>query len=165
LTDFEERLRELMKPVRAEWEERLAEVTGPQVDEVHRAERQLAKYAEAKVNPGEGSEFKSRLWVVFHAVEEGDWERLGQYWRVFDELRRLAKPLEVTYRGHVTLEEDINALEKFCRERSVEKAFWVICTILFGIDPPTGIEDPEEEEEYSAVREAALRARGVRLLP
>lgn len=46
--DFEKRLRELMKPVKAEWEEHLAEVTGPQVDEVHKAEEQLAKYVEGE---------------------------------------------------------------------------------------------------------------------
>jgi hypothetical protein len=224
--EYEKRLKEYLQPAKAEWEEHLAEVTGPQVDEVKRITEELKErygveqkpFKSSEANPGRvgggglaekkeelwrriegyvagirleleriatrtraehirdeyaiplleaiaalealeevesgghsssaaprsaeasfggGSEFKSKLWTVFHAVEEKDWERLEQYWRFFDELRRLAKPLEATYRGYVTLEEDINALEKFCRERNVEKVLWMICTILFGIDPST----------------------------
>jgi hypothetical protein len=113
----------------------------------------------ARVDPatpqrvGDGvARFKDRLYAVFHAVEEKDWERLERSPEVFRELRELAERLPYTV-GLATLRETVDALEKVCRARDYERALWIITSILFAIDPV--ISASVSRETYEAYERAA----------
>jgi len=67
--DFEERLKELTKPVKVEWERRLEEVTGPQVDEVERVRRELKEKYGVEQPP---------LPEINPEVEEEEYERVRE---------------------------------------------------------------------------------------
>ena len=82
--------------------------------------------------------FISRLWSIFHAIEENDWERIKG--RPSPELYRLAEKLKDIYRGRLGLTneiiDDLLELEEAIKERNKTKAYQQICVLLFGLLVP-----------------------------
>jgi len=81
-------------------------------------------------------ELVRKLFVLFHAVEEQDWERLEEAKRkgLYEELERLAYPFY--------LEEEVRSLTKFADARAKEKFYWALCHVLFDLlrgSSPTGL--------------------------
>jgi len=85
-------------------------------------------------------EFKRKLWVMFHAVEEHDWERakLPEFQQVLKDLREEAKKLSekklIVYDWAI---DPLFTLERAIEEENAERALWAIATILFWLDPDT----------------------------
>ena len=84
--------------------------------------------------------FKRKLWIVFHAVEEMDWDRLSkpEYVRLLDEIKREAVELEK--RGLLDLlylraDEVVEGLKRFIRERNTAYALHAISELLMALPP------------------------------
>jgi hypothetical protein len=84
--------------------------------------------------------FKKKLWVIFHAVEEEDWDRLSrpEYVRLLEEIKREAVELEK--RGLLDLlylraDEVVEGLKRFIRERNTAYALHTIAELLMALPP------------------------------
>ncbi len=84
--------------------------------------------------------FKKKLWVVFHAVEEEDWDRLSrpEYVRLLEEIKREAVELEK--RGlldilYLSADELVEGLKRFIRERDTYHALHAIAELLMALPP------------------------------
>jgi hypothetical protein len=84
--------------------------------------------------------FKRKLWVVFHAVEEEDWDRLSrpEYVRLLEEIKREAVELEK--KGLLDLlylraDEVVEGLKRFIRERNTAYALHAIAELLMALPP------------------------------
>jgi len=73
--------------------------------------------------------FLEVLWAVFHAVEEEDWGRIEPVW--FERLRMYVADFDVPDSVKEDLVDFVNSLERFCRLRNSERAFWIISRIFF----------------------------------
>jgi hypothetical protein len=84
--------------------------------------------------------FKRKLWVIFHTVEERDWERakLPEFQQVLKDLREEAKKLSekklIVYDWAI---DPLFTLERAIEEKDAERALLAIATILFWLDPDT----------------------------
>jgi hypothetical protein len=80
--------------------------------------------------------FKGKLWVVFHAVEERDWERLKhpEFQKTLEELKKEAEELKDVHPNIPRLVENLVDWDiKYENERA---ALLDICRVLFLLDPP-----------------------------
>jgi hypothetical protein len=84
--------------------------------------------------------FKRKIWIIFHAVEERDWERLArpEYARLLDELKREAVELE--RRGlldilYLSADELVEGLKRFIRDRDAYHALHAIAELLMALPP------------------------------
>jgi len=73
--------------------------------------------------------FRITLWEIFHAVEEEDWGRIEPAW--FEWLRIYVADFNVSDQKKEDFIDYVNSLERFCRLRDKESAFWMIARILF----------------------------------
>jgi len=73
--------------------------------------------------------FLNVLWAVFHAVEDDDWGRIEPVW--FERLRMYVADFDVPDSVKEDLVDFVNSLERFCRLRNSERAFWIIARIFF----------------------------------
>jgi hypothetical protein len=86
-------------------------------------------------------EFKNKLWVIFHGVEEHDWERLKlpESQKILGELREEARRLsEKKLMLYDWLIDPLETLKRAIDEKDAERALWAICRVLFWLDPPGG---------------------------
>jgi hypothetical protein len=80
--------------------------------------------------------FKGKLWVVFHAVEERDWERLKypEFQKILEELKKEAEELKDIHPNIPRLVE--NLVDWDIKYESERTALINICRVLFLLDPP-----------------------------
>jgi hypothetical protein len=84
--------------------------------------------------------FKRKLWIIFHAVEERDWDRLKrpEYVRLLDEIKKEAVELE--RKGllailYLRADEVVEGLRRFIRERDETHALHAIAELLMALPP------------------------------
>jgi hypothetical protein len=85
-------------------------------------------------------EFKSKLHVIYHAVEEHDWDRLKlpEFMKLLGEIEAEAKELErkdVLKTRYLPASEVALTLRYAIGSRDAERALWAISELLFGLPP------------------------------
>jgi hypothetical protein len=85
-------------------------------------------------------EFKRKLYVIYHAVEEYDWKRLREpdFMKILDEIEPKAKELEsrgILRTRYLSASEIANTLKDAIKDEDAERALWAIAEFLFGLPP------------------------------